>query len=80
MIYAEDSQQTLARRYGSGLAADLTLEQIESWPDAIQAVTAADVMEAARELFDLRRSVTGWMMEAPAQGAALETGNEENKG
>ncbi len=81
MIYAQDSQQTLARLYGAGLAADLTLEQIESWPEAIQAVTAADVMEAARALFDIRRSVTGWLTGAEETDAAsVPAAAQEDKG
>lgn len=64
-IYADDSQMSLARRYGAGLANGLTLEEIDGWQDRIQALTAADVMAAAREVFDLKRSVTGWLMTQP---------------
>jgi zinc protease len=61
-IYAEDSQMTLARTYGAGLTTGLSIEDIEGRQDRIDAVTAADVMEAARATFDLNRSVTGWLM------------------
>ena len=71
-IYELDSQMARARRYGAGLASDLTLEQIEAWPDALQAVTAEQVMEAAREVIVPARSVTGWLS-APA---ADENGKE----
>lgn len=69
-VYAQDSQMVLARRYGEGLASDLTLEQIEGWDDALQAVTAEDVMQAAREVFDQRRSVTGYLRGAATEAAA----------
>ncbi|SET66337.1 M16 family metallopeptidase [Oceanicella actignis] len=72
LIYAQDSQQAMAQMYGAGLAAGLTLEQIRSWPDAIAAVDAEDVMEAARALFDKRRSVTGWL--TGAEDAAAPVG------
>ena len=65
-IYSEDSQMTLARTYGAGLTTGLTIADIEGWQDRIDAVTAADVMAAARAAFDLNRSVTGWLMTAPA--------------
>lgn len=61
-IYAEDSQTTLARTYGAGLTTGLSIEDIEGWQDRVDAVTADDVMEAARAAFDLNRSVTGWLM------------------
>ena len=60
-IYAQASQQSLARRYGAGLASDLTLEQIEAWPEVLQAVPIEDVMEAARAYLRPERSVTGWL-------------------
>ncbi|MGM0583475.1 MAG: M16 family metallopeptidase [Pseudomonadota bacterium] len=80
-VYAQDSQMALARRYGQGLASDLTLEQIESWTDALQAVTAEDVMAAARGALDLRRSVTGHLR-APEPGEAAEAapGPEDQQG
>jgi zinc protease len=57
-IYALDSANRTARRYGEALTVGLTLDDIAEWPRLLQAVTAADVMEAARAVFDPRRSVT----------------------
>ena len=34
-VYESDSQEQLARRYGSGLALGMTIDQINSWPAAI---------------------------------------------
>ena len=46
-IYADDNVTSLARSYGAALTAGLTLEDIEAWPDILQAVTMEDVMQAA---------------------------------
>ena len=67
-IYALDSLQSRARRYGEALTAGLTVEDVQAWPDILQAVTPEDVMEAARALFDKRRAVTGFAS-APAAAA-----------
>ncbi len=61
-IYAMDSQQGLAQRYGAALASGLTVEDVQAWPDILQAVTEADILQAARDLLDIRRSVTGYLM------------------
>jgi zinc protease len=61
-VYESDSQETLARRYGAGLAVGLTVEQIEGWPSAIAKVTLADVQRVASKYLDIRRSVTGTLV------------------
>lgn len=61
-IYALDDQNGLARRYGAALSIGLTVEDVANWPKALNAVTADDVMAAARDVLDLRNSVTGWLM------------------
>lgn len=61
-IYALDNQHGRARRYGTGLTAGLTIQEIQDWPEVLQAVTEADIMAAAKRLFDARRSVTGYLM------------------
>jgi zinc protease len=58
-IYAKDNVDGLARRYGEALATGLTVEDVQAWPDALQAVTAGDVMAAARTVLDRRNAVTG---------------------
>ncbi|KMW60154.1 Peptidase, M16 family [Candidatus Rhodobacter oscarellae] len=60
-IYAEDSTQSLARRYGAALTSGLTLEDIEAWPDILQATTKEQVMAAAARIFDRNKAVTGWL-------------------
>ncbi len=61
-IYARDNVQGLARRYGAALTSGLTVEDVQAWPDILQAVTAEDVLAAAEEVLDKRRSVTSWVI------------------
>ena len=61
-IYDRDDAGALAQRYGAALAQGLTVADVQAWPDILQAVTAEDIMAAARAVFDLRQSVTGWLM------------------
>ena len=60
-IYARDDVGGLANRYGAALASSLTIEDIQNWPDILQAVTAEDVMQAARDVFQPKNSVTGYL-------------------
>ncbi|MEP2640863.1 pitrilysin family protein [Roseobacter sp.] len=61
-IYARDDVDQIANRYGQALAVGLTVEDVQAWPDILEAVTADDIMQAARNVFDKRASVTGWLM------------------
>ncbi|RST87017.1 insulinase family protein [Aquibium carbonis] len=66
MIFARDNQSGMARIYGSTLTTGGTIEDIASWPDRIEAVTAEQVQEAARRHLDFNRAVTGYLL--PAAG------------
>ena len=61
-IYARDNVDSIANRYGRALTQGLTVEDVQAWPDILQAVTADDVMAAARMVLDRRQAVTGWLM------------------
>jgi zinc protease len=61
-VYAQDSQSSLARWYGASLSTGLTIEQIRTWPTRLRAVTVDDVKNAARDVLDKRRSVTGYLI------------------
>ena len=63
-IYAQDSQSTLARMYGAGLTSGLTVEQIQSRPERLRAVTPQAVLDAAKLYLDTRRSVTGYLVKS----------------
>jgi zinc protease len=75
IIYGEDDLSSLARVYGMGLTSGLTIEDIESWPDVLQATTAEDIMAAAERVFDRRNAVTGWLtapQETPAEEEVMQ--------
>jgi len=61
-IYAQDNQATLARWYGAALATGQTVDMVRNWPEAIRAVTADAVHQAARSWLDRRASVTGYLV------------------
>jgi zinc protease len=66
-LYARDSQASMARWFGSALTTGATVADVQSWPDRIKTVTAADVQGAARQWLDKRRSVTGFLIKGPAK-------------
>ena len=61
-IYDRDNLQYRAREVGSELATGLTLEDVEAWPDLLQAVTPEEVRAAARAVFRPENAVTSLMM------------------
>ncbi len=61
-VFARDSLSAGARVLGKSLAVGLTVEQVESWPDRIAAVTVDQVNDAAKRVFNRKQSVTGWLM------------------
>lgn len=61
-IYARDNVQGLANSYGAALTSGLDLSDIHAWPDIIQAVTAEDIIAAAKDVLRDAGSVTGWLM------------------
>lgn len=67
-IYARDNVEGLARRYGEAMATGLSVKDVTAWPETLMAVTEADVIAAARELFDRRRAVTGYLEKAETGG------------
>ncbi|MEQ9125125.1 MAG: pitrilysin family protein, partial [Alphaproteobacteria bacterium] len=66
-IFARDSLDGPARIVGQALATGETVEDIEAWPERIEAIAKTDVDAAARALFQPNRSATGWLL--PAAGA-----------
>ena len=61
-VYAQDNQSTLARWYGAALTTGGTVEQVQTWPDRIRAVTADGRAGGAPAWLDKRRSVTGYLI------------------
>jgi zinc protease len=67
VIYARDDLSTGPRILGSVLASGYTVADIEDWPDEVAKVTVDDVMTAARQVLDIRRSVTGLLLPVEAK-------------
>ena len=65
-IYVLDDLFARANRVGTALTSGLTLDDVAEWPDVLQAVSAEDVLAAARSVFRIESSVTGWLMPADA--------------
>ncbi len=61
-IFGLDNTQSRARQYGVGLSIGLTVDDIDGWIDALEAVTPEDVIAAGERLLDRRASVTGHAM------------------
>lgn len=60
--YARDNVDGIGNRYGRALTSGLTVEDVQAWPDILQAVTGEEIIAAAREVLQPEASVTGWLM------------------
>lgn len=63
--YQRDSQFALASAYGQALAIGLTVEDVEEWPDRIQAVSGNAVRDAAQKFLKAKEAVTGYLTPRP---------------
>ncbi|MCY4305798.1 MAG: pitrilysin family protein [Aestuariivita sp.] len=63
-IYARDNAEAVARRYGVALSSGLSVEDVQLWPDKLQAVTEEEILNAARLVLQPERSVTGWLLKS----------------
>ena len=61
-VFARDNLGTASQVLGSALAIDLSVDQVESWPEAIQQVTRDDVNKALRAVFKDQYSVTALLL------------------
>lgn len=61
-IYARDGLRAAPRVIGRALTTGQTIADVEAWPDRISAITAAEVLDAARAVFVERRSVTAVLL------------------
>jgi zinc protease len=68
--YAQDSLSTAVRSFGVALATGRKVEDVEAWPERIDAVTAAEVNAAAAHVFRPEYSVTGRLVSAPHRTTA----------
>lgn len=60
-LFAQDSQQRLARIFGLALTTGETIEDVQEWPARIGAVTADQVQKAARTYLSPDTGVTGYL-------------------
>ena len=63
-IYARDNAEATASRYGAALSSGLSVEDVQLWPDILQAVTEEEILDAARLVLRPERSVTGWLLKS----------------
>ncbi|MDX1484649.1 MAG: pitrilysin family protein [Alphaproteobacteria bacterium] len=61
-VFARDSLRRGSGAIGTALTSGQTIADVENWPDKIKAVTAAQILAAAREVFREERSVTGLLL------------------
>ncbi|MGH1464612.1 MAG: M16 family metallopeptidase [Cognatishimia sp.] len=61
-IYARDAADSVGNRYGRAMTSGLNVQDVQDWPEILQNVTEADILAAAQRVFDIDRSVTGWLM------------------
>ena len=66
VIYERDSQTALARRYGAAISTGRTIADVDSYPERIEKVTVDSVNAVARKYLQPKRSVTGYLLPAPA--------------
>lgn len=71
-IFARDSLQGPAYTFGAALATGGTVEDVETWPDRIAAVTVEDVDAAARAVLGRTGFVVGLLL-PPDDARAAET-------
>ncbi len=61
-IYARDNASGVANRYGRALAIGLTIEDVQAWPELLQAVTEDQIIDVAKRVLVRKGAVTGWLM------------------
>lgn len=73
VLYARDSQVTLARSYGVALTTGTSVAHLQSWPERIRAVTSQDVRQAVRIWLDKSRALSGYLL-TDTQASARDNG------
>ncbi len=62
MIFARDTQSSMANIYGASLATGSSVQDVEEWPDRIKSVTAAQVQAVAAKYLKAEIAVTGYLL------------------
>ncbi len=61
-VYAQDLQAALARWFGASLAIGQSVEDVQQWPDRIEAVSAEAIRAAAQKWLVKERAVSGHLL------------------
>ena len=72
-IYAADDVASRARLYGAALTSGLSVEDVQAWPEILQSVTEAEILDAAQLLLDRDRAVTGYLTAPDGAPDAADT-------
>ena len=64
-VFARDSLNTAPRVIGSSLSVGRAVEDVEAWPERIEAVTVEQVNDAARAVLEGKHSVTSVLLPKP---------------
>nr|WP_244504561.1 pitrilysin family protein [Jannaschia faecimaris] len=70
-IYERDSLQGRAREFGTAVTSGLTVQDVLDWPDILAAVTEDDIVAAAKQVFDMKKSVTGYLTKPASEDAVV---------
>ena len=62
VIFAQDSQSTLARIFGAALTTGSSVEDVQTWPSRLTAVTVEDVQNAAKTWLKANGTVTARLL------------------
>ena len=62
LVYTQDSQANQARTYGWALVNGRTITDVKDRAKRLEAVTLADIQDAAQKYLDIKRSVTGQLI------------------
>ncbi|MFO7478487.1 MAG: pitrilysin family protein [Methyloceanibacter sp.] len=72
IVYASDSQSRMARHFGWRLAAGMTVDDVQEWPDRLKRVTVDDIRDVARKYLVEKNSVTGYLLPAPDHTTSVD--------
>jgi zinc protease len=70
-VYNSDSISRMARQYGWRLAAGMSIEDVEEWPERLKAVTVDDIRDVARKYLVEENSVTGILTPEPEYTSSI---------
>src|SRR5665811_81354 len=70
-VYTSDSISRMARQYGWRLAAGMSVEDVEEWPDRLKQVTVDDIRAVARKYLVENNAVTGILTPEPEYTSSI---------